>query len=302
MSAMGSIAGLTPLVTPVGTFVPIPGGPFQMGSTRFSDAKPVRTIYVSTFYMGETAVTNQQFDAFRAAQLGGPRYALQAQLASGGTTIVACGDDATALVAAHYQRLDGLSVRSLELLEGAPLVPKRALPKGFDDPDQPATGVDWQTAHGYAVWAGEQVALATGQRFVGRLAREAEWEKTARGGIGAEYAIAGKKLSKQLACYATDRLAKVKSYPLNPLAYPVYDLTGGVWEWCEDWYGPYDPRVTRDPIGPESGVSRVARGGSWSDYAPCLRVGYRYRYHPACRYSDIGLRVVVRLEDSKSVM
>lgn len=299
MRAIGSAAGLSPLVTPVGVFVPIPGGPFQMGSMRFADAQPVRTIEVSTFYIGETAVTNRQFDACRAAQRGAPKYALQAQRVGGGTTIVAYGNEAMALVTAHYHRLDGLQVRGLELLKSAQLVSTRELPKGLDDPDQPATEVNWTTAHAYAVWAGEQVALATGQQFVGRLAREAEWEKAARGGIGAEYATVTGKLSKEVACYATDDLAQAKSYPLNPQAYPVYDLTGGVLEWCEDWYqAGYARLAAHDPIGPDSGASRVLRGGSWLNLGPdCLRAGSRYHHPPADQRSHFGLRVVVRLED-----
>lgn len=294
---MSASTRLTPLVTPVGTFVPIPGGPFQMGSAQFSNAQPVRTIDVSTFYIGETVVTNRQFDAFRATPSGLlPKYALQAHLSGAGRIIVSRGNSVQAVTRAFDLWSGWLNVRGLKLLQGQELALAFKPGNEDGDPEQPATKVDWATAHAYAVWAGKQVAVATGRRFVGRLAREAEWEKAARGGIGAKHATSTGKLSKKLACYGTRHPAKVKSYPPNP--YGVYDLSGGVRELCEDWYGPYAPHITRDPVGPESGFERVLRGGSYEEKKPdALDVGFRFPFpfQGAFQCVDVGFRVVVRV-------
>ncbi|MDP1551374.1 MAG: SUMF1/EgtB/PvdO family nonheme iron enzyme [Nitrosomonas sp.] len=68
-------------------------------------------------------------------------------------------------------------------------------------------------------------------------------------------------------------------------------MHGNVWEWCQDRYGDYPAEPVIDPQGPESGDSRVLRGGSWSDFGRFCRSAYRLHYVPSYRYFDTGFRL-----------
>ncbi len=76
---------------------------------------------------------------------------------------------------------------------------------------------------------------------------------------------------------------------VNP--WGLQDMHGNVGEWCRDWYAPYDPQQTSDPLGPAEGTSRVLRGGSyWNDASGC-RSAYRWDWRPGDRDDIIGFRV-----------
>jgi sulfatase modifying factor 1 len=84
--------------------------------------------------------------------------------------------------------------------------------------------------------------------------------------------------------------APVRSYPPNK--WGLYDMHGNVWEWCQDWYGPYPKGEVTDPKGPEQGSFKVRRGGSWFKYATFGRSANRNYAHPASRYNTTGFRLV----------
>ena len=139
----------------------------------------------------------------------------------------------------------------------------------------------------------------TGLTF--RLPTEAEWEYAARGGHKAtiQTLYSGSNTIDDVAWYYSNSSSsthEVAGKTANVLG--LYDMSGNVWEWCNDWYGSsyYSSNPQTDPIGPTSGSYRVSRGGSWSDIASCCRVAYRGNSPVVNRGRNIGMRLALTAE------
>lgn len=170
-----------------------------------------------------------------------------------------------------------------------------APPMTPDDPlDRPVDSVSWLDAQDFLKRLN---ALGLG-RF--RLPTEAEWEYAARAGTTAPYPWAltpGRDRTHEFAWANSRSFATTHAVGLKPAnAWGLHDMHGNVWEWCSDWYGPYNAAPQTDPTGPNSGRERVFRGGSWYDFPPVLRSANRHRHLPDGRYTAIGLRLVKELD------
>ena len=135
-----------------------------------------------------------------------------------------------------------------------------------------------------------------------RLPTEAEWEYACRAGTLTPFNT-GNNISANIANYNgnhpynngstgvyRERTTAAGSFAPNP--WGLYDMHGNVWEWCWDWYGAYADSPQTDPAGPSTGADRVLRGGSWYNYARCLRSAYRSLDIPSLRSSNVGFRLV----------
>ena len=145
----------------------------------------------------------------------------------------------------------------------------------------------------------------TGKKY--RLPTEAEWEYAARGGQKSKgYKYAGSNDIDKVAWY-DDNYKNGKTYGSRGTTHPVgtkqpnelglYDMSGNVWEWCNDRYGKNyyqecaDKGVVRNPQGPGKGSYRVSRGGGWYDGARYCRSASRDYGSPTSRYSIVGFRL-----------
>lgn len=133
-----------------------------------------------------------------------------------------------------------------------------------------------------------------------RLPTEAEWEYAARGGPNPEgrprYEYAGGNKLDEVGWYSENSHRETKPVGLKlPNELGIYDMSGNVWEWCEDqWHGNYEgaPADGSAWRGQEQGAARVSRGGSWGDDAGLCRCASRFYWLPQLRYIHVGFRLV----------
>ena len=178
-------------------------------------------------------------------------------------------------------------------------------PSRFKGADLPVEQVSWEDCHEFI---GRLNAL-TGLSF--KLPTEAQWEYAARGGnLSKGYKYSGSNNLGEVGWYwenSGDRVLtgewKIKKVDRNhcrthrvgekqPNELGLYDMSGNVYEWCEDWYGGYSVTSQRDPLGATSGSNRVYRGGGWISVAWYCRVSIRNSGVPGDRYNYLGFRLV----------
>jgi len=273
----------------------IEGGTFMMGTDSNegfpADGEgPMREVKVDSFFMGETTVTNAQFlDFVRAtgykteAEQFGWSFVSHLFLPKK----VLRKDPPSPTQAPWWKGIEGAYWRN-------PEGPGSGI---ADRMDHPVVHVSWNDAQAYCRWAGT------------RLPTEAEWEYAARGGLNQKVYPWGNELlpdgehrcniwqgsfpdsNSQDDGYAGT--APVRTY--QPNGYELYEVSGNVWEWCQDWFSSSYPLlgIKDNPTGPGGGEAKVIRGGSYlchKSYCNRYRVAARTANTPDSSTGNMGFR------------
>ena len=132
----------------------------------------------------------------------------------------------------------------------------------------------------------------TGLNFA--LPTEAQWEYAARGGANTNYALyAGGDNVLEFAWIDenSEQCSEVGKKTPNTLG--LYDMSGNVWEMCQDWYYDYTADVVTNPVGEAYTGYHVYRGGSWNTNAQSARTTTRYKQGIHYRDYNTGFRLVI---------
>jgi formylglycine-generating enzyme required for sulfatase activity len=168
-------------------------------------------------------------------------------------------------------------------------------PFWFSGTKSPAENVNWTEAKRYCQNLSERTS---GVAY--RLPTEAEWEFACRAGTTTSHSCgAGAAGLDDVAWYVENsahRTHSVKGKAAN--AFGLHDMHGNVSEWCSDWYGAYQEGTSVNPNGPDTGASRVLRGGCFISPAASLGSAERDRKLPSSRRWNIGFRVLAVIHPS----
>ncbi len=159
---------------------------------------------------------------------------------------------------------------------------------GEDSRNFPVENVSWEDVQQFI----SRLEQQDGKKY--RLPTEAEWEYACKSG-GKDQKYCGGNDVDAVAWYYDNsgkRTHRVGTKRPNGLG--IYDMSGNVYEWCNDWYHKtyYQWGKTTDPGGVDSGGSRVYRGGSWSGGADIARAAFRDGSSPGYRLYNIGFRLL----------
>lgn len=167
----------------------------------------------------------------------------------------------------------------------------------FKNNRMPVKRVSWRDCQKFI----KRLNKLTDKNF--RLPTEAEWEFAARGGNYSHgYRYSGSDCLDEVAWYcdncfddgaenSKDGTHVVGKKSPNELG--LYDMSGNVYEWCQDRYGDYGSSLQVNPKGPSSGAYRVLRGGCWANFEKGCTVYSRSYSAPGILHTIVGLRLAL---------
>ncbi|MCQ2346436.1 MAG: SUMF1/EgtB/PvdO family nonheme iron enzyme [Paludibacteraceae bacterium] len=167
-------------------------------------------------------------------------------------------------------------------------------PSSFKGSTKPVESVSWNDCQSFISKLNNLLSSQLGgKRFA--LPTEAQWEYAARGGKKSQgYKYAGSNSISSVAWYTNNSGSSTHVVGTkSPNELGLYDMSGNVWEWCQDRYGDYSRSSQTNPAGPSSGSNRVFRGGRWNDLARYCRVSFRDFNTPSDRDYSLGFRLVL---------
>jgi formylglycine-generating enzyme required for sulfatase activity len=313
----------------------MPDGEFEMGDHHGDNIRydlPVHAVYLDSFFMSKYEITNQQYcDYLNSAEDAN-------EIKVDGGIVYASSDDSNSYPYCVTSRSNSNSQIDYNDVFATFSVRTKPAVGGRDMSDDPMVMVSWYGAAAYCNWRSQQEGYQSlydlsdpnwpcdFSKHGYRLPTEAEWEYAARGGEHSPYYRFpwGDTISHSQANYRSSAeypydVSPTGSYHpdwddgISPITAPVgifsangyglYDMTGNVWEWCNDWWSetyysesPYD-----NPTGPATGTCLVIRGGSWlNDALGCRVAAHVYGgidgfYGPGVRFNCVGFRLVLDL-------
>jgi formylglycine-generating enzyme required for sulfatase activity len=207
----------------------------------------------------------------------------------GGTFQMGYGNNDSNEAPAHSVTLSSYYIGQTEVTQALWRAVMGKNPSFFRGALLPVENVSWNDCQEFI----RRLNLLTGKKF--RLPTEAEWEFAARGGTMSKgYKYSGSNSLSKIAWY--NKNSEGNTHPVatqQPNELGLYDMTGNVWEWCQDWKGPYSSVSVTNPIGPATGSFRVDRGGSWSSMATFCPLAYRSHHAPSNSNDYIGFRLAL---------
>ena len=186
---------------------------------------------------------------------------------------------------AHAVALDDYYIGATEITQGQWRAVMGNNPSHFRGDNLPVDGVTWEEAKLFC----KKLSELSGRHYT--LPTEAQWEYAASG--GGQTPHAGSVNLDEIAWYGVNSGRRTHAVALKaPNVLGIYDMSGNIWEWCSDWYAPYESADQLNPTGPQLGTERVLRGGSWIIEAEHCRITYRNANVPTARDNNYGFRVV----------
>lgn len=162
-------------------------------------------------------------------------------------------------------------------------------PSSIQGEQLPVESVTWEQVQQFISILNEK----TGLNY--RLPTEAEWEFAAKGGNKTEnFRYSGSSVLGSCGWYYSNSDAtthEVGSKDANELG--LYDMSGNVREWCNDWFSYYSTQTEDNPMGPSTGESKINRGGSWTTPAVNCRNTYRHTDGVNESSQDLGFRLAL---------
>ena len=260
-------------------FVSIPGGLFRMGDERrdiWNSCRPVHDVTIRGFRMSEKEITNDLYCVFLNTALARKDIVLSKSVVRGakgkyrGKNYIHLSDTFESSFPGNRCRITFTSRDGFLAMSGYE--------------KWPVVCVTWYGAKAFAEYYGWDIP------------REAEWEYACRGGKQQVFGTRDGTICANVANCGNATFihpVDVGSYPPNP--WGLFDMTGNVWEWCDDWFGRYESGPQDNPSGAFDGIWRIMRGGGWSDAEDRFcRSATRYYSSPNVRSTALGFRVVQR--------
>lgn len=198
----------------------------------------------------------------------------------------------------HRVTVDGYFIGRYEVTQGLWQAVMGENPSKFKgSANLPVESVSWTEAQEFAM----RLSQMTGRRF--RLPSEAEWEYAARGGSKSQrnpYAGCNRNQLDNHGWYCVNSDGATHAVgQLQPNELGLYDMSGNVAEWCQDWVEAYTPEEQTNPRGPRQGENRVLRGGHYNSTSAACTVYDRGWYLPSGKYELYGLRLVMEANVSE---